>query len=55
MNGYFIAIILIYAISVGMNLQSHGEPKTGFDNAWSTLITALIMTTLTALAIIKGF
>lgn len=37
---YQITYLLLIAISLGMTFAKHGEPKTGKENGWITLITS---------------
>ena len=38
--------MLVYAISFGMNLMKHGEPKTGYHSIWESIISTIIVFTL---------
>ena len=43
MNIWKISILLLYAMSLGMNLAKHGEPKEGKYDFWSTLLSCAIL------------
>ena len=55
MNGWFIALIVLYVLELGATMSKHGEPKTGKYNFWSTLITLLILMFVIVKAIQTGF
>lgn len=55
MNGWFLALIIIYALELGGNMVKHGEMKQGKYNFWSTLITAGILIWVIYNAIKTGF
>lgn len=55
MNYYFIALILLYSMSLGINLARHGEKRDGTYNAVSSLIAATLVIGLCYLAIKTGF
>lgn len=38
-----IAIIVLYALSLGMSMAQHGKPRTGKHDFWGSLITTIIM------------
>lgn len=54
MNGWLIAIIVMYVLSLGVNLGKHGRPREGEYNFWSSLISTAIMITLIYQAIKAG-
>lgn len=37
---YQLIYLLMITLSLGMTFAKHGEPKTGKENGWITLITA---------------
>lgn len=42
-----VILIAIYALSIGVNMALHGEPKTGRHSVWGSLIgTALVFSIL---------
>lgn len=55
MNGYFIAIIVMNVLSLGIYLGKHGEPREGTYNFWIAVISVVITLTLTYFAIKAGF
>lgn len=42
MNAPQIIIVIMYALSLGIEIQRHGEPKHGRENAWVTLVVIAI-------------
>lgn len=42
LNKWEIIIVLLSAISLGIDLKEHGEPKTGYNNVWSHIISICI-------------
>lgn len=54
MNGWFIAIIALYALNIGESLAKHGERKSGEYNVWATLNITIILLFLTYRAIRHG-
>ena len=55
MNGWFIAICIMYALGLGINIAKHGEPKDDEYNALISLISIGINLTLIIMAIKTGF
>ena len=55
MNGYFLAIIIMSCLSLGINLARHGEPKEGEYDFIVSLIANLIDLILIYMAIKTGF
>lgn len=55
MNGYFIAILLFDAMSLGIMLMKHGQPKEGKYSFWTYLFSVLIDLWLIVMAIKTGF
>lgn len=41
-----ITIIVLYALSLGVNLANHGEKREGKYNFWSSLIVCILLFTL---------
>lgn len=55
MNYYFIGILILYAMNLGINLTRHGQPREDNYNFITFLIAAIIEVTLIYFAIKKGF
>lgn len=55
MNIYFIVMVAIYLLKLGIELGKHGQEKTGEYNFWTGLIGTAIGITLVYLAIKTGF
>lgn len=55
MNGWFLVIIIIDALNIGMNLAKHGEDKDAKYNFFASLIGCAINLTLIIMAIKVGF
>ena len=55
MNGYFLTLIIIYVLSLGVSLSEHGKPRTGEHNFFNSLFVGVLMILLTYFAIEKGF
>ena len=55
MNGWFLALIIIYVLNLGMTLSSHGKPREGTHNFWTALLGSSIGLTLIYFAIAAGF
>ena len=55
MNGYFIAILVIEILGLGIHLARHGEPRNDKYNFWLSLISTAINIFLIVMAIKKGF
>lgn len=54
MNYYFVVIIFLYSMNIGMNLAKNGMPREGNYNFLTATIAAIICITLIYLAIKKG-
>lgn len=54
MNGWFLTIIIMDCLGIGINLAKHGEPKEGEYNFVISLIGALINIGLIYMAIKTG-
>lgn len=55
MNGWFLAVIIIYVLSLGITLGKHGKKQDGTHNFWASLITVGIFIWLMYKAIQTGF
>lgn len=55
MNGWFLALIILNVLNIGINMAKHGESKNEKFNFWSALIGAAISTFLVYMAIQTGF
>lgn len=55
MNGWFIALVLIYALNLGIHTAKHGEKKDEKYSAGSAIFGAAIGIFLTYMAIKTGF
>lgn len=55
MNGWMIALIVIYTLELGGNMVMHGQRKTGTYNFWSTLIVAGIILWVAYKGMVAGF
>lgn len=55
MNGWFLAVIIMGVLSVGINLANHGKPREGNYSFWAALFGMLIQTGLVYMAIKTGF
>lgn len=55
MNYYFIALLILYAMNLGIVLTRNGEPREDKYNFFTSLISCLIVIVLTYLAIQTGF
>lgn len=38
MGGWQITYIVLMCLSLGISLKEHGEPKTGYNNFWTSLL-----------------
>lgn len=54
MNGWFLAVIILGVLGVGMNLAKDGQPREGNYNFWVALIGTLIQIGLVYMAIKAG-
>ena len=55
MNGYFIAILVLQAMTLGIALVKHGQPKDGTWSFWTYLFSTLIDLWLIVMTINTGF
>lgn len=55
MNYYFIALLITFAMSLGINLAKHGQPREDNYNFFTSLIAAIIEAILVYFAIKTGF
>jgi uncharacterized membrane protein len=55
MNGWFITMIVLGALSLGMSLSKHGEPKKEKYNFWATLIGVGLQIFIVYMAVLTGF
>lgn len=55
MNYYFITLLILYAMNLGMVLTRNGEPREDKYSFFTSLISCLIVIGLTYLAIQTGF
>lgn len=54
-NGWFLALIILHVLSLGITLAQHGKPREGKHNFFSTLVSSAIIFTLMYFAIKTGF
>ena len=55
MNVYFIIILILDTLGLGMHLAKDGEPKEGEYNFFVSLISVILNIFLIVMAIKKGF
>ena len=55
MNIFFMIMVAMYILSLGVNLAKHGEEREVKWNFWAALISGAIELTLTYFAIKTGF
>ena len=55
MNYYFIGLLMLYAMNLGINITRNGEPREDKYSFFTSLILCLIVIGLTYLAIQTGF
>lgn len=55
MNGWFIALLLMHALNLGVHTAKHGEPKNDKYNIGSALFGSVIGILLIYMAIKTGF
>ena len=55
MNYYFIGLLMLYAMNLGINLTRNGEPREDKYSFFISLISCLIVVGLMYLAIQTGF
>lgn len=55
MNIYFIIIMVLQCMGLGIDLARHGKERTVKENFWSNLIARIISITLLYFAVKTGF
>ena len=55
MNIYFIILMVLQCMGLGIDLARHGKERTIKDNFWSSLISRIISITLLYFAVKTGF
>jgi len=55
MNGYFLTLIILLVLGIGINIAKDGEPKEGYYNYIVAIISSLIEIALIYMAIKVGF
>lgn len=55
MNYYFIALLMMYTMNLGIVLSRNGQPREDKYSFFTSLISCLIVVGLTYLAIETGF
>ena len=55
MNGWFLAVVIIYVLSLGDALAQHGKPREGKHDFWVSLVIVSLMIFLIYQAIDVGF
>lgn len=55
MNIYFIILMILQFMGLGVDLARHGKERTIKENFWSSLISRIISTTLLYFAVKTGF
>lgn len=55
MNIYFIILMILQCIGLGVDLARHGKERIVKDNFWYTLIAKIIGITLLYFAVKTGF
>ena len=55
MNYYFITLLILYAMNLGIVLTRNGEPREDKYSFFTSLISCLVVGGLTYLAIQTGF
>lgn len=55
MNIYFVAMIMLHVLNIGINLAKHDEIRIEKYNVFTQLLGSAISITLIYLAIRKGF
>jgi hypothetical protein len=55
MNGWFIAILFLYAVELGINMAKHGEPRKHNHSFWYSLIDAGLVIWFAYMAVVTGF
>lgn len=55
MNVYFIILMILQFMGLGVDLARHGKERTIKDNFWASLIGRIISITLLYFAVKTGF
>ena len=55
MNIYFIILMVLQCMGLGIDLARHGKERTVKENFWSNLIARIISITLLYFAVETGF
>lgn len=55
MNGWFIALLILNVLGLGINMAKHGEPKKEKYSFWSALIGSGLVIWLAYMAVVTGF
>lgn len=55
MNYYFIALLILYAMAIGINMARHGQPRKDKYNFYTSLLSFAINVILLYFAIKTGF
>lgn len=55
MNGWFLTLIILNVLNLGVVLSKHGEPREGKHEFWSSLIGSGLTIALIYMAIYTGF
>ena len=55
MNIYFIILMILQFMGLGIDLARHGKERTIKDNFWSNLIARIISITVLYFAVKTGF
>lgn len=55
MNGWFIALLVLYALELGINMAKHGEPKKGNYSFGASLVGAGVVIWVAYMAVATGF
>lgn len=55
MNGYFIALVVLQVLGLGIAMAKHGEPRNEKYSFWTTLVASAISFTLLYFAVKTGF
>lgn len=55
MNYWFLALIILFVLSIGIHLAKHGEKRNEKYNFWSALMGSIIQLVLVYFAIKVGF
>lgn len=55
MNIYFIILMVLQCMGLGIDLARHGKERTVKENFWSNLIARIISITLLYFAVKTGF